>query len=174
MQGRSPDESPTARGTNAWRRRFVARSGAVAAWTVVGAGPLGRASAATPQEQQADLDREVAKRLPGVRAAPGRVQIDVPAVAENGHSVPCTVSVDSPMTEADHVRSVTMWAGRNPKPFVIQMRFGPSNPRARLQTRLRLGDSQRLLAIAEMSDGSYWSGVADIEVQLSACEDGSG
>jgi sulfur-oxidizing protein SoxY len=133
----------------------------------------GRAQS-TAQEQQPDLDREVAKRLPGITARPGRVTIEVPEVADNGNTVPCTISVDSPMTEADHVRAIYVWAARNPRPFVIEARFGPYNPRARLQTRLRLGDSERLLAIAELSDGTYWAGVADIQVQVSACEDGSG
>jgi sulfur-oxidizing protein SoxY len=129
---------------------------------------------ATPQEQQPDLDREVAKRLPGITVKPGRVTIDAPAFADNGNAVACTISVDSPMTEADHVKTLYMWAARNPRPFVIEAHFGPMNPRARLQTRLRLGDSERILAIALMSDGSYWSGTADIQVQVSACEDGSG
>jgi sulfur-oxidizing protein SoxY len=153
-------------------RRAALRLAVLAlAWVAL---PRRSRAQSTAQEQQPDLDREVAKRLPGITARPGRVTIEVPDVADNGNTVPCTISVDSPMTEADHVRTVYVWAARNPRPFVIEARFGPYNPRARLQTRLRLGDSERLLAIAEFSDGTYWSGVADVQVQVSACEDGSG
>jgi sulfur-oxidizing protein SoxY len=147
----------------------------LAALTLSGAAwPRPGRAQATAQEQQPTLDREVAKRLPGITLQPGRVRIEVPEVADNGNTVPCTISVDSPMTDSDNVRALYVWAARNPRPFVIEARFGPSSPRARLQTRLRLGDSERLLAIAEFSDGSYWSGTADVQVQVSACEDGSG
>lgn len=129
---------------------------------------------ASVQEQQIELDREIDKLLKGVPIRPGRVRIDLPAVADNGNSVACTISVDSPMSAADHVRTLHVWAARNPRPHVITAQFGPANPRARLDTRLRLGESQRLMAIAVMSDGSAWSGVADVTVLLSACVDGSG
>jgi len=159
---------PPLRRIAALRLGALALAGALAPWRV-------RAQPApTGQEQQADLDREVAKRLPGIRLTAGKVRIEIAEFAENGYAVPCTITVDSPMTPDEHVRALYMWAARNPRPFVIEARLGPSNPRARLQTRLRLGDSERLLAIAEMSDGSFWSGFADVRVQVSACEDGSG
>ena len=112
--------------------------------------------------------------MPGVVARPGRVRIDLPDTADNGNSVPCTLSVDSPMTAEDHVRELNVWAARNPRPWVASVQFGPANPRARLETRLRLGESQRVFAIASMSDGTHWSGWADVVVLVSACQDGSG
>jgi sulfur-oxidizing protein SoxY len=87
--------------------------------------------------------------------------------------VACSVQVDSPMSEADHVRAVHLLLGRNPKPWAITVAMRPGMPLARFDTRIRLAGSSRVLAVAEMSDGSLWSGHADVQVTLSACIDGS-
>jgi sulfur-oxidizing protein SoxY len=129
---------------------------------------------ASPQEQIVWVERDVEKRLGKFQAREGRIHIALPALAENGNSVPCVFEVDSPMTETDYVRSLHVWAGRNPRPFVISAQFSPANPRARIETRLRLGETQRIYAWAQMSDGSWWSGHQDVTVAVSACNDGSG
>ncbi len=155
-------------------RRALSRACTVAIGAAaLSSGRVVRAQASV-QEQQIELDREIDKVLRGVAIRPGRVRIELPQVADNGNSVACTVSVDSPMSATDHVTTLHMWAARNPRPHVITAHFGPANPRARLETRLRLGESQRLMAIAVMNDGSAWSGVADVTVLVSACQDGSG
>ena len=83
------------------------------------------------------------------------------------------VSVASPMTAADHVRSVTVLSGRNPRPVVATFHLGPKAGRAEVFTRVRLNGSQRLLAVAQLSDGSFWSGSAEVVVTEAACLDES-
>ena len=107
----------------------------------------------------------------GAAVRPGRVTVDTPRLADNGHSVPLTVSVESPMTAADHVRSITLLSERNPRPLMATFYLGPKAGRAEVATRVRLNGTQRVLAVAQISDGSYWSGTAEVEVTESACLD---
>jgi sulfur-oxidizing protein SoxY len=102
-------------------------------------------------------------------ARPGKVTLDIPALVENGNAVPLTVSVDSPMSEEDHVKAIYVFNEKNPQPHVISVALGPRAARARITTRIKLADSQQVTAIAEMSDGSFWSGSADVIVTLAAC-----
>jgi sulfur-oxidizing protein SoxY len=105
----------------------------------------------------------------GAPVRPGRVALTVPALVENGNAVPLTIEIDSPMTEGDHVKRIAVFNERNPQPNVATFELGPRAGRARISTRIRLGDSQRIAAIAEMRDGSLWSGTADLFVTLPAC-----
>jgi sulfur-oxidizing protein SoxY len=109
----------------------------------------------------------------GAPVRPGRVTVDTPRLADNGHSVPLRVSVESPMTATDYVRSITLLSERNPRPIMATFYLCPKAGRAEVVTRVRLNSTQRLLAVAQLSDGSYWSGNAEVEVTESACLDAS-
>ena len=99
----------------------------------------------------------------------GRVTLDIPPLVENGNAVPLTVKVESPMSAADHVRRIGIFNEKNPQPNVAVFNLTPRCGRAAVSTRIRLGDSQRIVAVAEMSDGSFWSESADLVVTLPAC-----
>lgn len=122
-------------------------------------------AAATPAEMQA----AVASIVGGARVDDGKVKVDIPPLVENGNTVPCTVTVDSPMTAADHVKAIHVFTEKNPQPYVISVAFGPRAGLASVSTRIRLRDSQTVLAVAEMSDGTFWSGRAGVIVTISAC-----
>lgn len=117
----------------------------------------------------ADVEQEI-RSLFGDRAAEeGRVTVTIPPISENGYSVPLTVAVESPMTEADHVVRIAVFAEENPLPNVARFELGPDAGMAKIQTRIRMGGSQRIVAVAEMSDGSLWRGHAFSIVTLAAC-----
>jgi sulfur-oxidizing protein SoxY len=97
------------------------------------------------------------------------VKLELPPLVENGNVVPLTVSVESPMTEADHVRAIHVFTERNPQPNVLGVRLGPRAGRARVATRIRLAHTQTVIAIGELSDGSFWSDSAAVVVTLAAC-----
>jgi len=99
----------------------------------------------------------------------GKVKLDLPPIVENGNSVPCTVTVESPMTATDYVKAIHIFNEKNPQPNVISVKLGPRAGRAAFTTRIRLADSQTVTAIAEMSDGSCWSDDIDVIVTLAAC-----
>ena len=81
----------------------------------------------------------------------------MPPLVENGNTVPMTVSVDSPMTAGDYVKSIHVFNEKNPQPNVGNFYLGPRAGRAQVSTRIRLADTQKVMAIAQMSDGSFWS-----------------
>ncbi len=150
------------------RRRFLTVAGGVtAAVCVTSMVPAVRAQMVrTPLNNMP----EVIRRLVGTATLnKGKVKLDIPPLVENGHLVPLTVRVDSPMTEANHVKSIHVFTERNPLPEMATFRLGPRAGRAQVTTRVRLADTQNVVAIAQMSDGSYWSDNAFLIVTLAAC-----
>ena len=99
----------------------------------------------------------------------GRVKLVIPPLVESGNLVVLKLLVESPMTANDYVKAVHVIAEGNPIPNIFAAYFTPRSGRAELTTRVRLADSQRVWAIAQMSDGSFWQGYADTLVTLSAC-----
>jgi len=116
-----------------------------------------------------DATQAVDKILGGQTAQVGRVTLEIPPLVENGNLVTMKVAVQSPMTEADYVRAIHIVAEGNPLPNVVSFFLSPRAGRAAITTRIRLGDSQRVRAIAQMSDGSFWQGDAATLVTLAAC-----
>jgi len=107
----------------------------------------------------------------GATVTVGRIKVVTPRLADNGHSVPMTLTVESPMTADDFVRSITLLSPRNPRPLMAKFMLGPHSGRAEVFTRVRLNGTQIVVAIAQLSDGSFWSGTAEVEVTESACLD---
>lgn len=98
-----------------------------------------------------------------------RVKLELPRLAESGNVVPVTVSVDSPMTAADHVSEIHLFAEQNNLPRILSVALGPWNGKAVVASRIRLATSQQVLAVAVMNDGSLWSAAAEVEVTVSSC-----
>lgn len=99
----------------------------------------------------------------------GRVRLDIPPLVENGNAVGVTVTVESPMTETDHVRRIALFNEKNPQADIAIFHLGARAGQAKVSTRIRLATSQTVKAVAELSDGSYWSGEAQVIVTLAAC-----
>jgi sulfur-oxidizing protein SoxY len=145
------------------RRRFLAGAGGAAALALLPA----RASA------QAALDPLVQSVVRGAPVGRGRVKLEVPVLSDNGSSIPLKVSVESPMTAADHVRAIHLLSERNPERHMATFHLGARAGRAEVATRIRLAGDQRLVAVAELSDGSFWMDVAEVIVTLPSCVDES-
>ena len=147
------------------RRGFLAAAGGIA---VVAALP----SVVRAQMLRTPLNNmpDVIRKLAGTKSiTEGKVKLNVPPLVENGHLVPLNVSVDSAMTDTDHVKAIHVFTERNPLPEMVTFRLGPRAGRASVATRVRMADTQNVVAIAEMSDGSFWSGSAHLIVTLAAC-----
>ncbi|MBR1327906.1 sulfur-oxidizing protein SoxY [Bradyrhizobium ottawaense] len=99
----------------------------------------------------------------------GRVKLDIPPLVENGNTVPMMVSVASPMTADDHVKSIHIFNEKNPQPNIGNFYLGPSCGRAQVATRIRLADTQKVVAIARLSDDTFWQVAVDVVVTLAAC-----
>lgn len=136
----------------------------------LGAWILVRPAAAAPD----DLAQAIATFAKGMPVGAGRVTLDVAKLVDNGNAVPVTVSVISPMSAADHVTTIAIFNERNPQREVATFSLGPRTGRATVSTRIRLATSQKLVAVARMSDGTCWSHTVDVVVTLAACIDGEG
>src|SRR6516162_5889887 len=141
------------------RRKFLGLAGSAA---VGGAVPIvtTRSADATPAMLNAAI-RNLVGEAP-VRT--GKVKLDIPPLVENGNTVPMTVSVASPMTPDDHVKSIHVFNEKNPQPNIGNFYLGAQAGRAQVSTRIRLADSQKVVAVAQLSDGSFWSTSVDVMV----------
>ena len=146
------------------RRHFLALTGAAAAAGTIVLVTV-RPAAATPATLAAAIRAVVGTAV----VHPGRVRLEIPPLVENGNTVPMTVSVASPMTAEDHVKSIHVFNEKNPQPNIANFHLGPRAGRAQVSTRIRLADSQKIVAIAQISDGSFWSTSVDVIVTLAAC-----
>ena len=145
------------------RRNFLIAAGSLA-------GGIGLASASGVAYATPDEMREAIRKVTG--PAPvrrGRVKLDMPPLIDNSNSVPLSVAVESPMTPADHVKAIHVFTEKNPLPNVVSVHLGPRAGRASIATRVRIADTQTVTAIAELSDGSFWSDSVSVIVTLSAC-----
>jgi len=145
------------------RRRLVLGATALSAAALA---PLvmAKAASATPQAA-AELLQKLVKGAP----RQGRVRLQAPDIADNGNSVALTVSVDSPMTEQDYVKAIHVVADGNPNPGVLSVKLGPENGRAEISVRIRLAGSERVIAVAEMADGSLWTASREVTVTVGGC-----
>jgi sulfur-oxidizing protein SoxY len=109
----------------------------------------------------------------GAEVKPGKIKLQIPRLADNGNSVAVKLTVESPMTESDYVRGIYLFSEKNPRPVIARFHLAPETGRAEVTTRIRLAGTQRVVAIAELSDGSFWSDVEEVAVTLSACLDGT-
>jgi len=142
------------------RREFLVLAGGAAVLAVTL-----RPAEATPAMLAAAI-RNVVGTAP---VKTGKVKLDIPPLVENGNTVPMTVSVESPMAPEDHVKSIHVFNEKNPQPNIGNFYLSPQAGRAQVSTRIRLADSQKVVAIARLSDGTFWSASVDVVVTLAAC-----
>ena len=148
---------------HATRRAFLAAAGGAGLALIV------RPAQATPETMAAAIRQVVGE----ASVKPGKIKLDLPPLVENGNTVAMSVSVQSPMTAKDHVKAIHVFTEKNPQPNVISVQLGPRAGRASVSTRIRLADTQKVVAVAQMSDGSFWSDDAEVVVTLAACLEGS-
>ena len=151
------------RGTAINRREVVVAGAALGGW---------QHGAAQLSGNPAAMQAAVAAFTGGRAPLPGRVELDIAPLVENGNTVPVSVRVDSAMTATDHVRRIALFTERNPQSEVAVFNLSPLNGRAEVATRMRLATSQRVLALAELQDGSYRQRAVDVVVTLAACVEG--
>ena len=143
----------------ATRRQFLAAVGGAGAALIV------RPAQATPET----MNQAIRQIVGEASMKAGRIKLDLPPLVENGNTVAMGVTVESPMTEKDHVKAIHVITEKNPQPNVISIKLGPRAGKADIQTRVRLADTQTVIALCEMSDGSFWSDKVDVVITLGAC-----
>jgi len=150
----------TDRATGWSRRRTLAAGSAIIAGLLAP-----RLAAADEKTVAAEI-----RKLYGEKAmSPGRIKLDVPEIAENGLVVPIAIEVESPMSEADHVKAVHVYADGNPLPNVVSFGFTPACGKAAASTRMRLAQTQNVVCVAEMSTGALHVAKANVKVTIGGC-----
>lgn len=145
------------------RRDFLIAAGGLA-------GGIGLATAAgEARASPAAMQDAIGQVVGGAVVRPGRVKLDLPPLVDNGNAVALSIAVESPMTAANHVKAIHVFAEKNPQPYVLSAYLGPRSGSARFSTRVRLADTQTVIAIAQLSDGSFWSDSKAVVVTLAAC-----
>lgn len=142
-------------------RRAALLAGLGAATLVVSGAPFALAAN--------DAQELVKKFTGGKEPAQGKVKLDLPEIAENGNTVPMTVSVDSPMTEQAYVSDVLIVADGNPRGGVVTFHFSPASGIAEANTRIRLATTQNIIAVAKMNDGSFYMTTKQVKVTIGGC-----
>jgi sulfur-oxidizing protein SoxY len=122
-----------------------------------------------PADATAEAADAIGKFTGGKTPAPGRIKLDLPEIAENGNTVPMTVSVESPMTEEAYVTDVLVIADGNPRPGVVTFHFSPASGMAEANTRIRLAHTQNIIAVAKMNDGSFYQATKQVKVTIGGC-----
>ncbi len=152
------------------RREFLLAAGGIAAGIALdsAAAPPPARVAASLASAEASL-RAMEKITRGKPVNKGKVKLELPELVDNGNAVPLAVRVESPMTPTDYVKAIHVFTQKNPLPEVASFRLGARAGRASVATRIRLADTQTVIAICELSDGSFWSGSADVVVTIAAC-----
>lgn len=159
----TPKDTDTGATDGLTRRQVLSGSAALVIAGIFG----GRIPAAWADAEglQAALDEFAGGATPEA----GRVNLKTPEIAENGNTVPISVSVDSPMTEDDYVESVIILAELNPNPEVITFNFSSASGKAEAATRMRLAKTQNVVAVAKMSDGSLFTDTKNVKVTIGGC-----
>lgn len=145
------------------RRRVVVGALGMTAVAALGAF-FTRPASATP-----DAAKELLRTLAKGEPKEGRISLKAPEIAENGNAVPVTVSVESPMTDKDHVKTVHVVADGNPQPGVGSFFFSPASGKCEVQLRMRMAQTQKIIVVAEMSDGTLWTTAREVKVTIGGC-----
>jgi sulfur-oxidizing protein SoxY len=142
------------------RREVLALTGSAVAAASIGIAP---AKAANDSQQLID------KFTGGKKPVEGKVKFDLPEIAENGNTVPITVSVESPMTEQSYVSEVLVVGDGNPRAGMATFRFSPLSGVAEANTRIRLAATQNITAVAKMNDGTFYMASKQVKVTIGGC-----
>ena len=148
------------------RRDFVLGASAIAAFTAFASlgGPDAQA-----QDQAKTWQEAMAKIAGDAKPTDGKVSLELPEIAENGNTVPFTVTIDSPMTDKDYVKSVHLLSTGNPRPNISGFSFSPDSGKAVAASRMRLAKTQDVVAVAQMSDGKWYMGKRTVKVTIGGC-----
>ncbi len=144
------------------RRQALTASAALAAFAAFGTG-------ITPAFAANDLEEMSKKFTGGAKPVEGMIKLDLPEIAENGNTVPVTVTVESPMTEKDYVSEVILLADGNPRAGIAPFHFTPLSGVAEANTRIRLANTQNIVAIAKTSDGKFYTASKQVRVTIGGC-----
>lgn len=151
------------------KRRDVLIGAAAAATFHVSFAALVASASAQDKPATGDLDAALKAIMGDAKPADGRIGMELPEIAENGNTVPYTLTVESPMTEADFVKAIHILATGNPQTGIASFNFTPASGKAFVSGRMRLARSQEIVTVAELSNGKFLLGRRSVKVTIGGC-----
>ncbi len=131
---------------------------------------LGRAAIADAAAVGAATFQEAMKAILGeAKPTAERITLDLPEIAENGNTVPFSLTIDSPMTDVDHIKAAHVVSSGNPQPAVATFYFSPLSGKASVASRMRLAKTQDVVAVAELSSGAFLIATRNVKVTIGGC-----
>jgi sulfur-oxidizing protein SoxY len=128
----------------------------------LGAGAFAAAILPLRAFASAASDEAIAAFTGGAAIGADGITLTTPEIAENGNTVPVTVS-------APGAESILILATGNPTPAVATIHFGPLAASQSASTRMRLAGTQEVVAIAKMPDGSFVQASNTVKVTIGGC-----
>lgn len=150
------------------RREFVLGAGAVTLMLDLIARMTIVAASAQPV-QGAGWQELMRKILGDAKPVEGQIKLEIPQIAENGNTVPFTATVESPMTEADYVKTLYVLSTANPVPTIAAFHFTPLSGRASVSSRIRLALTQDIVVLAQHSTGVFVMQRREVKVTIGGC-----
>lgn len=151
------------------RLEIVDRRDFLVGVAATGAMSLALARPGAAQERLMALDEALKKVMGEAKPVDGKITLDLPEIAENGNTVPFTLSVESPMTEDNYVKALHILASANPQADVASFTFTPMSGKAAASSRMRLAKTQDVVAVAELSDGKFLLAKRTVKVTIGGC-----
>lgn len=136
---------------------------------VAGAAAVLLAHGSAPAQADDGWEAALKKVIGDAEPIEGKVTLDMPEIAENGNTVPFSISVDSPMTEQEYVKAVHVFSTGNPQPVVATFHFSPQSGKAAVSSRMRLAKTQDIVTVAELSDGKFALAKRTVKVTIGGC-----
>src|SRR6266404_695458 len=149
------------------RRRMLQGAGA---WAL--ASPL-LAGAPAAAAQELPAIPALTSLLAGRSPRRERLRLELPTLADNGQAVPMRLTMAGPFAPGSALKSIHLYSEVNPVPEMAVFEFPSPPPKVEIDSRVRLAGSQRVVAVAVMSDDTLFAAVADVVVTIAACLDGS-
>ena len=113
------------------------------------------------------------ERVRGIKVERGGLSLDIPTIAETGTSVPVVLFVDPATLRGRTVARLGILAPLNPRPVALEIELGPVLSQPRLTTSIRLGATQTVIGVAQLSDGTLWQHSINVLLTGTACFDGT-
>jgi len=162
MQRCSPSNVPG-------RREFLVSGAAAGLISLLISGRCAVAQESAAKDRQPTYDEALKAILGEAKPQTGKLLLDLPEIAENGNTVPFSVSVESPMSETDFVKAIHVLSTANPVPTVASFRFTPLSGKAAASSRMRLAKTQDVVAVAELGNGQFLMSLRNVKVTIGGC-----
>jgi sulfur-oxidizing protein SoxY len=127
------------------------------------------ALAVAPAQARPEAEALVKEFASGKAVQEAGLVLDIPELSENANAVPVGIRIDDKFSEGRYCEEILLIAENNPRPMACRFRFSSQTGMANIVTRIRLAESQTVIALARMSDGAILAQRTTVTVTVGGC-----